>query len=86
VALAAAHANVTAWLGSVDWKIRFPAKQIFRDVRGYIYDPTALGAPSTGIQPDIDVAVAVANWQRSNGRVPPELQTLQTVIHAKAGV
>jgi len=85
-ALAAAHANVTAWLSSADWKSRFPGKQIFRDVRGYIYDPAAFGAPSTGIQPDIDVAVAVAIWQRSNGRVPTELQTLHAVIHAKAGV
>jgi hypothetical protein len=85
-ALALAHGNVSAWLASAEWKNRFPGKEIFRDVRGYIYDPAALGAPSTGTQPDIDVAVAVAIWQRSNGRVPPELQTLLGVVHAKAGV
>jgi hypothetical protein len=84
--LAVKYAMTNTWLLGGDWKERFPGKEIFRDVRGYIYDPAALGALAGGIQPDTDVAKAVATWQRNNTRIPPALQALQTVIHTKTGV
>ena len=58
--LTSAHTEVASWLANGQWKSRFPGKGLFRDVRGYVYNPAALGARATGVQPDIDLAVAVA--------------------------
>jgi len=82
-ALAAAHTKVIEWLKNGQWRQEFCGKEIFRDIRGYIYSPPT---DSVANSRDIDVAKSVAEWQRSNNKIPKEISELQKVVHIKAGI
>lgn len=84
--LTTAHGAVAGWLAGVAWKQEFPGKELYRDIRGFVYSPAPGGAPGAGVQADIDVAKAIARWQRANNGVPAEIQELRTVVRAKAGI
>ncbi len=69
-----AHAAYEAHLESGEWIHRFPGKELFRTLRGYIaqHSPTA--------EPDIDLAKSLGEWQYANDAVPQPLQKLASVL------
>jgi len=70
----------TADLDTDDWQRSFAGKELFRHVRGYIYQPPLPASPATY---DIDVAKSVARWQVVNDRVPSELSELLAAIQSR---
>jgi hypothetical protein len=82
--LTLAHTNTEQQAASDGWKREFSGKELFRDVRGWVYtEPPAKASPS---DLDVDVARAVAQWQVANNTVPGEVTELRTAIRRKAGI
>ena len=77
-ALQAAHLNAVATLADGTWRRRFPGKQLFRAVSGYVHQNGGAGAR-------IDLVKAVGEWQRSQGRVPPQVPDLRQAIVSRIG-
>jgi hypothetical protein len=75
-----AAATYSADLGTEAWRRSFAGKELFRHVRGYIYQPPQ---PANSSVYDTDVAKSVAKWQVDNGQIPPELNDLLTAIQSK---
>ena len=82
--LGKAHVAARGQLSSNDWKRDFSGKELFRDVRGWIY----INAPERASKSelDVDMARAVAQWQVANGTVPSEVTELRSAIRRKAGI
>lgn len=82
--LGKAHVAARGQLSSNDWKRDFSGKELFRDVRGWIY----INAPERASKSelDVDMARAVAQWQVANGTVPSEVTELRPAIRRKAGI
>lgn len=68
-----AHAFYTDDLAGGAWRTTFSGKEIFRDVRGFIYQPPKRATRSNY---DVDVAKSVARWQLANHRIPTDISNL----------
>jgi hypothetical protein len=79
-----AHAATTTQLADGSWRHEFSGKELFRDVRGWVY--TKPPAPASPSELDADVARAVAQWQVANGAVPMEIVELRQAIRQRAGL
>lgn len=77
--LEATHRDAQAWMAANDWLRRFPGKELFRAVRGFI-NPGRAGVPA-----DIDVAKSVARWQFATGHIPVDLTQLRAAIRQRTG-
>lgn len=82
--LAEHHASVAAWLAGADWRTEFPGKELFREVRGWIYDKPP--NPASSAVYDADLAKSVGEWQAANNQVPQELSELLAALKARTGV
>lgn len=77
-----AHSFFQAHLTSGQWKDTFSGKELFREVRGWVYTPPR---PASRTDLDVDLAREVARWQVENHRVPLEVLELRQAIRQKAG-
>lgn len=71
-----AYATHNNQLANGDWIREFSGKELFRHIRGYIYNEKR----STREEMDIDLAKSVAEYQRDNKTVPNELLELKDAI------
>jgi hypothetical protein len=78
----------TAYDGSEDdlssdkWIANFPGKEIFRSVRGFLFNQAYAGAEVM----DTDLAKSVADWQINNNSVPSELIELKDSMRNRLNV
>jgi hypothetical protein len=81
--LRAAHARFNPMLTGDEWRRSFCGKEIFRDLRDWVYD-----APmsSVGQARDGELARAIARWQVANGKVPQEVLDLRQAVRVRAGL
>ena len=82
--LVAAHQQYDADLPSGKWLKTFAGKEIFRHVRGYVYDKPVREAGRAVL--DADVAKSVAKQQVDAKRIPGELEELLTALKRKARI
>ena len=75
--------RITAWVeDALAGEYLFDCwKEIFRDVRGFVYQPPKKATPPTY---DVDLAKSVARWQVANNRVPPDITNLLAALQARA--
>jgi hypothetical protein len=78
--LAEAHAQYEQDLQTGAWRQTFSGKEIFRDVRTFVYHPKKSASPA---QHDVDVAKTIAAWQLANDRIPPDLVNLLKSLRAR---
>lgn len=64
------------------WIKTYSGKEIFRHLRGWIYDIPA-GSPSSK---DEDFAKSIGEWQFTNNRVPPALIVLKNALKRRVGI
>lgn len=76
-----AYVLYAADLADDAWKSSFSGKEIFRDVRGFIYQPPKKATPPSY---DVDVAKSVARWQVANNCVPSDITNLLAALQARA--
>ncbi len=69
-------------LENVEWRREYSGKELFRKVRGYVFQR------STGSKSEMDVALArsIAMEQVKTGSVPSELQALLEVLKMRVGI
>lgn len=65
-----------------DWKRDFSGKELFRDIRDWVYR----GGSGAGSARDSDLAKAVGMWQNANSSVPQEVAALRTAMRTRAGL
>jgi len=65
-----------------DWRRDFSGKELFRNVRDWVYE----GGGGSSSARDGDLAKAVGFWQRSNTAVPEEVLDLHASLRARAGL
>lgn len=82
--LAVHYANVRTWLGTDQWTVEFPGKELFLHVSGWVYSNPPAGGSATLNQSDL--AKSIGEWQAANNQVPQELTDLLTVLKSRAGV
>ncbi|RLC12054.1 MAG: hypothetical protein DRI57_18160 [Deltaproteobacteria bacterium] len=68
-------------LNNGSWKVNFSGKEIFRSVRGFLFNESYASAEVM----DTDLAKSVADWQINN-KVPPELIELRDSIRTRLNV
>ena len=69
-------------LSSGNWKINFSGKEIFRSVRGFLFNKSYASAEVM----DTDMAKSVADWQVENNSVPNELIELKKSIKRRVEI
>jgi len=69
-------------LSDGSWKKTYSGKEIFRHLRGWIYDVQAGSAASK----DEDFAKSIGEWQFVNDSVPPPLTDLKNVLKTRVGI
>lgn len=69
-------------LNSGDWKINFSGKEIFRLIRGFLFNQNYASAEEM----DTDLAKSVADWQINNHSVPSEIIELKNSIRTRLNV
>jgi hypothetical protein len=78
----AKHQEMEAALADGSWRSEFSGKELFRDVRGWIYQaPPGEGSSRSDL--DIDLAKAIAWWQVENNAVPEELKELRRAMQQR---
>jgi len=65
------------------WVREFSGKEIFRRVRGYLFEEKAYDSPSVM---DEDLAKSIADWQVENNSVPEELIDLKNSLKERVGL
>ena len=80
--LTEAHGELQGFLSNGGWVREFSGKEIFRKVRGYMFN-ARYGNDETM---DIDLAKSVARWQVANSRQPQELTELLSALKLRAGI
>ncbi|PIX38632.1 MAG: hypothetical protein COZ57_30185 [Armatimonadetes bacterium CG_4_8_14_3_um_filter_66_20] len=80
--LAAAHTVQYGHLQDGTWTHHFSAKEVFRHVRGYLFNQN-YASPE---EMDGDLAKSVAEWQVQNSAVPLELVELKRVLRQRVGL
>jgi hypothetical protein len=65
-----------------DWKRDFSGKELFRNIRDWVYRGGTAGSSAR----DSDLAKSVGTWQRDHGAVPTELTELRSAIRSRAGL
>lgn len=79
--LGEAHREACGQIESGAWKVDFPGKELFRDIRSRVHDAQKLkGPPPTTGDLDIAVAKSVAKWQAEKQKVPSELIELRQAL------
>jgi hypothetical protein len=78
-------AKLSEDLKNGNWCRTFCGKEIFRNVRAFVYDPPVAPSVSSATH-DIDLARSIARWQASNIRIPADLVALLKHIRTKVGV
>lgn len=77
-----AHDNLTRSIEDNSWLHEFSGKEIYRHVRGYLFNKKYAGVEVM----DIDLAKSVAKWQSAHGRFPEELLELSTALKMRVGI
>lgn len=80
--LQAAHSRYQEFLSQGRWSEHFSGKEIFRRIRGYLFNQN-YARPEVM---DTDLAKSVADWQLANGSVPDELLELKDAILRRVGL
>ena len=80
--LQTAEAERRAQLASGDWRVKYSGKELFREVRGYVFQPSS----GSSTERDIAFARSVAKVQVLNSTVPDSLQTLLTALKTRVGI
>ncbi len=78
--VARAHALSVQQCANGSWKLEFSGKELFRDIRGWVYTAPRSVSSSTL---DADLAKSVGQWQAQNGQVPAELTELLAALKAR---
>jgi Protein of unknown function (DUF4435) len=68
-------------LATGDWLSVFSGKEIFRQIRTFVYQP-----PQNPASPDNDFAKAIGQWQYDNRRIPDELHELRLALRGRVGL
>jgi hypothetical protein len=76
-----AFGQYQADLTSGVWVESFSGKEIFRELRSYVYQPQH----NPG-EPDNDVAKAIGAWQLANNRVPQDITDLLSALRTRVGL
>jgi hypothetical protein len=82
--LNAAFVVVASQTANDSWRREYSGKELFRDVRGWLY--TKPPRPASPSEHDRDVAKAVAQWQVDHGTVPLEVIELRIAIRQRVGL
>ena len=64
------------------WVQSFSGKEIFRRVRGYLFNRRY----ASDEEMDVDLAKSIADWQVLNNAIPQELLELKSVIRQRVGI
>ncbi|MFZ4856802.1 MAG: hypothetical protein ACOYL3_10435 [Desulfuromonadaceae bacterium] len=64
------------------WFHEFSGKEIYRHVRGYLFNEKYAGVEAM----DIDLAKSVAKWQSTNESLPEELLELSAALKMRVGI
>ncbi len=64
------------------WPRTFSGKEIFRNLRGWIYDTTA----GTKTEKDEDFGKSIGDWQFGNSQIPEPLMKLKNTIKQRVGL
>jgi hypothetical protein len=78
--LHAAETDYRAAVGNGTWRDEFSGKEIFRQVRSFVYQPRNPGSH------DSDFAKSIGDWQFSKNRIPPDLEQLRRVLRGRVGL
>lgn len=79
--LLAAEADHLAAIGSGAWLGEFSGKEIFRQIRSFVYQP-----PQNPGSRDSDFAKSIGDWQFSNNQLPPDLNQLRSALRVRVGL
>jgi hypothetical protein len=77
-----AHNNLIQSFESGQWSHEFSGKEIYRFVRGYLFNEKYAGVEAM----DIDLAKSVAKWQSEHGCFPQELLELSVALKMRVGI
>lgn len=80
--LTTAHTSQQEALERGGWPQEYSGKEIFRHLRGYLFNR----GYASDEEMDIDLAKSVAAWQVQNNAVPAELLKLRDIIKLKVGI
>jgi len=65
-----------------EWIHEFSGKEIFREIRGFLFNENYTNPENM----DIDLAMAVGEWQYVNDRVPAELRVLKDTLKRRVKI
>jgi len=80
--LSSAHSDQQEKLSAGRWVQEFSGKEIFRRIRGFLFNES-YASPS---EMDVDLAKAVADWQAENKQIPVELIKLRDILKNRVGL
>lgn len=80
--LQAAEETRKAQLERGEWRREYAGKELFREVRGYVFQ----GGKGSHSQKDIALARSIATVQIEKSTIPAELRMLQTALKSRVGI
>ena len=80
--LSSAHSDQQSNLSAGRWAQQFSGKEIFRRIRGFLFNES-YASPT---EMDVDLAKAVADWQLQENQIPSELILLRDTLKSRVAL